>query len=63
MPGVTSGTLEAIAADTIQVAGVTYRVPTPDMLVGLVAGQCVTVVWGEREGQLWATKVTLERQQ
>jgi len=62
MPGVTSGTLEAIAADTIQVAGVTYRLP-PDMLVGLIVGQCVTVVWGEREGQLWATTVTREGQQ
>ena len=54
--------MEAIAADTIQVAGVTYRLP-PDMLVGLIVGQCVTVAWGEREGQLWATTVTREGQQ
>ena len=60
MSGVTAGTLEAIGSDAIQVAGVTYRLLTPDLLVGLSVGQHVTVVWDERGGQRQATKVILD---
>src|SRR5262249_9863221 len=60
MSGVTSGTLDVIGPDAIQVAGVTYRLLTPDLLGGLSVGQHVTVVWDEREGQRQATKVILE---
>ena len=61
MSGVTSGTLDVIGPDAIQFAGVTYRLLTPDLLVGLSVGQHVTVVWDEREGQRQATKVILEQ--
>ena len=60
MSGVTSGTLDVIGPDAIQVAGVTYRLLTPDLLAGLRVGQHVTVVWDEREGQRQVTQVTLE---
>jgi len=60
MSGVTSGTLDVIGPDAIQVAGVTYRLLTPDLLGGLSVGQHVTVVWDEREGQRQVTQVIHE---
>ena len=63
VPGLTTGTVEAVGPDTIQVGGVIYRLSSPELLAGLRVGLRVTVVWGERDGQLRATNVTLERQQ
>ena len=61
MSGVTAGTLEAISSDAIRITGVTYRLLTPGLLAGLSVGECVTVVWDERDGQRQATKIILER--
>jgi hypothetical protein len=47
--GLTIGTLDAIdiAARAIRVAGITYQLDAPGLLLGLEVGQFVTVVWDQ----------------
>jgi len=64
MPGVSSGTLEAIdvIARTIRVGSVVYQLGRrPELLGGLEVRQRVTVVWDEVGEQRQARTIAIDR--
>jgi len=61
MPGLTTGTLDAVsrAPDIIRIGGVPYQVADTALLRGLAVGMRITVSWDQVEGHRRARRIEL----